>query len=212
MDSKQEKMVREAQKGDKNAFTVLLRENEQRMYRVARSFLSCEDDIADVMQESVLQAYLHLSDLKQVAYFQTWLVRIVINQCKDMLAKQRKVICVDQIMEQAGTAWKTGQKGRQGFWRRAGPVAAAVAAVCVIGFHSQIYSFAKSLFIHDTVTVGKKRVASEADMEIIKIKDGVLSNVGKEYYFESMEDLGKKLGISFLKSSEENDVTGEGRV
>ena len=41
MDSKQEKMVREAQEGDKNAFTVLLRENEQRMSRVARSFLSC---------------------------------------------------------------------------------------------------------------------------------------------------------------------------
>lgn len=100
MDAKQEKMVREAQKGDKNAFTVLLRENEQRMYRVARSFLSCEDDIADVMQESVLQAYLHLSDLKQAAYFNTWLVRIVINQCKDVLAKQRKVICVDQIKEQ----------------------------------------------------------------------------------------------------------------
>lgn len=100
MDSKQEKLVRAAQKGDKDAFTVLLRENEQRMYRVARSFLSCEDDIADVMQDSVLQAYLHLSDLQQVAYFRTWLLRIVINQCKDVLAKQRKVICVDQIKEQ----------------------------------------------------------------------------------------------------------------
>lgn len=100
MDAKQEKLVREAQKGDKNAFAALLRENEQRMYRVARSFLSCEDDIADVMQDSVLQAYLHLSDLKQTGYFQTWLIRIVINQCKDMLAKQRKVICVEQVREQ----------------------------------------------------------------------------------------------------------------
>lgn len=100
MDKEQEMLVQEAQAGDKDAFTVLLRENEKRMYRVARSFLSCEDDIADVMQESVLQAYLHLSDLKQPAYFGTWLVRIVINQCKSTLAKQRKVICVDQIQEQ----------------------------------------------------------------------------------------------------------------
>lgn len=100
MDAKQVELVGEAKKGDKNAFAALLRENEQRMYKVARSFLSCEDDIADVMQESVLQAYLHLPDLKQAAYFQTWLVRIVINQCKDLLARQRKVICVDQIKEQ----------------------------------------------------------------------------------------------------------------
>lgn len=100
MDSKQEMLVREAQAGDKDAFAALLRENEQRMYKVARSFLSCEDDIADIMQESVLQAYLHMSDLKQPAYFRTWLIRIVINQCKSMLAKQRKVICVDQMKEQ----------------------------------------------------------------------------------------------------------------
>lgn len=100
MDSKQEILVRDAQAGDKDAFTALLRENEQRMYKVARSFLSCDDDIADVMQESVLQAYLHLADLKRPAYFRTWLVRILINQCKSVLAKQRKVICVDQIQEQ----------------------------------------------------------------------------------------------------------------
>ena len=100
MDKKKEMLVQKAQAGDKDAFTVLLRENEKRMYKVARSFLSCEDDIADVMQESVLQAYLHLSELKQPVYFQTWLVRIVINQCKSVLAKQRKVICVDQIREQ----------------------------------------------------------------------------------------------------------------
>ncbi|MDE6852118.1 MAG: sigma-70 family RNA polymerase sigma factor [Lachnospiraceae bacterium] len=100
MGTEQEKLVRDAQAGDKDAFAALLRENEQRMFKVARSFLSCEDDIADVMQESVLQAYLHMSDLKQPAYFRTWLVRIVINQCKSVLAKQRKVICVDEIREQ----------------------------------------------------------------------------------------------------------------
>lgn len=99
MDKKQEMLVQKAQAGDKDAFAALLRENEQRMYKVARSFLSCEDDIADVIQESVLQAYLHLSELKQPEYFRTWLVRIVINQCKSVLAKQRKVICVDQIRE-----------------------------------------------------------------------------------------------------------------
>ncbi|MDO4166269.1 MAG: RNA polymerase sigma factor [Eubacteriales bacterium] len=100
MDLERERLVREAQAGDQNAFTELLRANELRMYKVARSFLSCEDDIADVMQESVLQAYLHLPNLKQAAYFQTWLIRIVINQCKNMLAQQRRVVCMEQVQEQ----------------------------------------------------------------------------------------------------------------
>lgn len=115
-------------------------------------------------------------------------------------------------MEQAGTTQKAGQKGRQIFWRRAGLVAAAVAAVCVISFHSQIYGFAKSLFIHDTITVGEKANVQEADVKIIKIKDGVLTDDGERSYFESMEDLGGKLGISFLKSPAENTVTGKGKV
>lgn len=47
MDTKQEMLVQEAQAGDKDAFTALLRENEQRMYKVARSFLNCEDQMQE---------------------------------------------------------------------------------------------------------------------------------------------------------------------
>lgn len=112
---------------------------------------------------------------------------------------------------QVGTVQKAGQKGRQVFWRRAGLVAAAAATVCVIGFHSQIYSFAKSLFIHDVIKMGDKEIAQETDTKIIKIKDVELT-IGEWQHFESWEDAGEKLGISFLTSSMENDVTGKGRV
>lgn len=105
---------------------------------------------------------------------------------------------------------KAGQRKVRLFWRRAGLAAAAVAAVFVIAFHSQIYSFAQSL-IHDTITVGEKK-AKEADMRIVKINDGVLTDDFEPHFFESMADLGDKLGVSFLKSSMENTVTGKGRI
>lgn len=109
------------------------------------------------------------------------------------------------------TEQKAGQRKGRLFWRRAGLAAAAVAAVCVIAFHSQIYSFAKSLFVHDTITVGEEK-AQETDMRIVKINDGVLTNDLEPQFFESMEDLGDKLGVSFLKSSMENTETGKGRI
>lgn len=115
-------------------------------------------------------------------------------------------------VEPVDTKQKAGQKGHSVFWRRAALVAAAAAAVFVISFHSQIYSFAKSLFIHDAITVGGEKNVQESDMKIVKIKDGVLRKEHKDYYFESMEDLGEQLGISFLKSSVENTVTGKGRT
>lgn len=109
------------------------------------------------------------------------------------------------------TEQKAGQRKGRLFWRRAGLTAAAVAAVFVIAFHSQIYSFAKSLFIHNTIKMGEEKV-QETDMRIIKINDGVLTNDFEPHFFESMADLGDKLGVSFLKSSMENTVTGKGRI
>lgn len=104
-----------------------------------------------------------------------------------------------------------GQKKYRRFWRRAGLVAAAAAAVVIVIFHEPIYNYAKSLFIHDTVMVeGVKQ--QEEDVRCIKIKDGVLTDDWEENYFDSMEDLGEQLGISFLKSTAENTVTGKGRV
>lgn len=115
-------------------------------------------------------------------------------------------------VEAMDTKQKAEQKGHSVFWRRAALVAAAAAIVFVIGFHSQIYSFAKSLFIHDAITVGGEKQVQESDMKVVKIKDGVLRKENEMYYFESLEDLGEQLGISFLKSSAENTVTGKGRI
>lgn len=116
----------------------------------------------------------------------------------------------EQERIEEGIERKVDRRNTRLFWRRAG-VAAAAIAVLVIAFHSQIYSFAKSLFIRTSITVGKEKV-QETDMGIVKIKDGVLTDDCEPHFFESMEDLGEKLGVSFLKSSMENTVTGKGRI
>ncbi|MDD2959940.1 MAG: RNA polymerase subunit sigma-70, partial [Lachnospiraceae bacterium] len=47
-----ERLVRKAQCGDNAAFSELIRQNTQGMYKVARSYLRSEDDIADAIQET----------------------------------------------------------------------------------------------------------------------------------------------------------------
>lgn len=54
---------KKAQRGDADAFVELIEQNKQAMYKVARSYLSCEADIADAMSEAVLSAYEHLGNL-----------------------------------------------------------------------------------------------------------------------------------------------------
>lgn len=63
-------------------FVQRVRACERRLYRVARAMLPWEYDCEDAVQEALLRAWDRLDTLKQEAYFETWLMRILINQCK----------------------------------------------------------------------------------------------------------------------------------
>ena len=55
---------------------------ERRLYRVSRTMLPSEADCEDAVQEALLRAWARLDTLREEAYFETWLMRILINQCK----------------------------------------------------------------------------------------------------------------------------------
>lgn len=85
-----EYLVRRAQQGDGNAFIELIETNKQQMYKVARSYLSDEADIADAFQDTIEAAYRTISHLDKAKYFRTWLIRILINKCIDIRRKKQK--------------------------------------------------------------------------------------------------------------------------
>lgn len=63
-------------------FIQRVRACERRLYRVARTMLPQECDCEDAVQEALLRAWDRRETLRQEAYFETWLIRILINQCK----------------------------------------------------------------------------------------------------------------------------------
>lgn len=63
-------------------FIQRVRACERRLYRVARTMLTQECDCEDAVQEALLRAWDRRETLRQEAYFDTWLIRILINQCK----------------------------------------------------------------------------------------------------------------------------------
>lgn len=64
-------LVKRAQKGDAEAFVELMEAHKMALYKVAKSYLKSEEDIADVMQDTILSAYEHIGELKKSAYFKT---------------------------------------------------------------------------------------------------------------------------------------------
>ena len=92
-------LIRKAQKGDKDAFCRLMDEQVQCMYKVAFSYLKNDEDAADAIQDTILSCYENLKSLKQNKYFKTWMIRILINKCKDILQRKKQVTYTDQMPE-----------------------------------------------------------------------------------------------------------------
>ncbi len=89
-----EKLAKRAQNGDKEAFVELMEACKLSLLGVARTLLHSEEDVADAMQETVLSAFEKLPTLKKPAYCKTWLTRILLNHCYDLL-RGKKTVPID---------------------------------------------------------------------------------------------------------------------
>ncbi len=84
-------LVKRAMHGDTQAFVTVIQECTESMYRVARGFLRDDEDIADVIQNTIMVCFEKIGDLRNPNYFKTWMTRILINECKDMLMSQKNI-------------------------------------------------------------------------------------------------------------------------
>ncbi|WP_341534873.1 sigma-70 family RNA polymerase sigma factor [Clostridium pascui] len=71
-------------------FENLIKENKERLYKIAYSYVGNSYDAMDIVQEAVYKAYVKKSNLKQPEYFITWITRILINCAMDFLKKSKR--------------------------------------------------------------------------------------------------------------------------
>ena len=94
-------LVKRSISGDADAFLELMEKNSLAMYKVARGILDNDEDAADAIQDTILTCFEKIHTLKNPEYFKTWMIRILINKCKDILRSGRRMICVEELPEQA---------------------------------------------------------------------------------------------------------------
>ena len=97
-----ERLVRKAQSGDKEAFIALMESHKLSMSRAALAILHNEEDAADAIAETVMEAFAQLHTLRQPKYFKTWLTRALICNCYDILRQRRRFVPLEDIPEPAG--------------------------------------------------------------------------------------------------------------
>ena len=84
-------LVKRATKGDRQSFEKLM---DIYFYRLCReAYIRCkyEEDVKEIVQETIYKAYRNIRSLKEPQYFKTWLSRILINVADDYLRNKGMV-------------------------------------------------------------------------------------------------------------------------
>lgn len=94
-----EDLVRRCLEGDRSAFGVLFERHERRVYNLALRMTGREEDARDATQDAFLTALRKLASFRGEAAFTTWLHRVTVNACYDLLRKRSRAPLLDLIPE-----------------------------------------------------------------------------------------------------------------
>ena len=76
--------------GDAEAFAVLVDRYYDRYTRYAVHLVGNREDAEEALQDAFLRAYRHLGSYEERERFASWLLRIVVNQCRTAAARHRR--------------------------------------------------------------------------------------------------------------------------
>jgi RNA polymerase sigma-70 factor (ECF subfamily) len=111
MASKQDKstyddvqLVKQAKRGDLQAYEELVARHRDKIYARAFSMMRNEEDAFDLSQEAWIKGWQRLKQFQGDSSFATWMTRIVINLCLDLMRKQKRqrAESIENLSEESG--------------------------------------------------------------------------------------------------------------
>src|SRR5690606_25710846 len=96
---KESEIIKRILSGEKELYEILVRRNNQKLYRVIRSYLKDDAEIEDIMQNSYINAFMKLYQFKLDSSFSTWLIRIGINESLARLKEKGKLYHINQLSD-----------------------------------------------------------------------------------------------------------------
>ncbi|SES05938.1 RNA polymerase sigma-70 factor, ECF subfamily [Gracilibacillus ureilyticus] len=85
-----DRLVKKAQKGDKEALLKLILNKQDEYYRIALSYMKNKDDALDVMEDMIVILYEKIHTLKKRESFYSWSKTILVRCCYDTFRKRKK--------------------------------------------------------------------------------------------------------------------------
>ena len=75
----------------------LILDSERQLYSTAKTILFCDQDCADAIQETIVKAFSKIDTLKNDKYARTWLIRILLHECYNLVRRSSKFISLENL-------------------------------------------------------------------------------------------------------------------
>jgi len=92
-------LIERARRNDREAIRLLIKQQNRRLYRIARSIVRDDFDAEDVLQDAYVRAFAALDGFRGEARFGTWLARIVINEALGCVRRRRPTIEIGLVSD-----------------------------------------------------------------------------------------------------------------
>ncbi len=96
---KESEVIKRILNGEKELYEILVRRNNQKLYRVIRSYIKDNAEIEDLMQDCYIKAFTKLYQFNLESTFSTWLIRIGINESLARLREKGKLYHLNEYSE-----------------------------------------------------------------------------------------------------------------
>ncbi|MBU5436530.1 RNA polymerase sigma factor [Tissierella sp. MSJ-40] len=93
-------LIKQAKNGDKEALLRLVMAQQLDYYKLAYVYMKNEDDALDAIQDMIVIIYENIHKLKNDDAFYSWSKTILVNSCKSILRKNKKIVPLENIREE----------------------------------------------------------------------------------------------------------------
>ena len=93
-------LINKIQAGNTDAFEPLVTAYEKTLYNLCYKMLGNREDAEDAVQEAFIKIFRALNDYRGDSRFSTWIYRIAVNTCNDMLRRKNRVQVISLYEQQ----------------------------------------------------------------------------------------------------------------
>ena len=167
--------VNESVNSSPESFERLVNTVKVKLYKTGMAILKNDDDVCDAIQETLLSAYKNFESLREKQYFSTWITRILINKCYDIIKKNKKISYLNEQMEvEANESYYDRYKEDSTVERVLSQINPELKLVTVLYYYDEFSVKEISEMLNIPEGTVKSRLARARDKmyEILKMEEG----------------------------------------